>query len=177
MTRARLRPGAPAAPVLAAAVATLAGGCGLIAGSAQGVADRPSNVKALPPIVLVAEASSPGGEYRAWVYNTSDAMTCLEVAQASGGGSGCGPLGVDPGAGRSEDDSGILVSGSTTEASAVRAIVHDANGPDVTVAATSAEPVLPGVRVFVAGFAKTANPFAVDFVDEAGTVVDRVDLP
>jgi hypothetical protein len=160
---------------LGLAIAT--SGCGAIASMAQGLPDRPSNDKAIPPIVLVAEASSPGGEYRAWIYNTSDGMTCLEERHREGGGSGCGPLGDDPGPGRGASDKLVIVNASTRQPSAVKAVFHDANGPDVTVSVSSADPVLPGLRIAVAGFATTANPRSVDFIDGGGKTVEHVDLP
>ncbi len=166
------------APALAGMIAASTAGCAAVAGLSAGVPDQPRNEKAIPPIVLVAQGTSPGGDYRAWVYRTSDGMTCLETAAKGNGARSCvGGQAWDSGPGTSVGDSGVFVNGSTTQSTATSAVVHEASGGSVTVPLADAAPVLPGVRFFVAGFAPGSDPTTVDIVDAGGTVVESLTVP
>ncbi len=163
---------------LGMALATVTAGCGAVASVVGGgLPDRPANERAIPPVVLIAQGTSAAGEYRAWVYSTSDGMTCLEVGHRGGSGSGCGPLGDDPSGGRGSSDAGQWLDGSTTEASAAWAVVHDTKGPDVRVPVVGADIIVPGLRFWVAGFPNTANPVSVTFLDKDGNEVATATLP
>jgi hypothetical protein len=165
--------------VLATLVAASAAGCGAVAGLLAGVPDRPRNEQALPPFVLIAQGTGAGGDYRAWVYATSDGWTCVETAAKHNGGRSCVPVGQawDGGPGMSAGDDGVFVDGSTTLAIATSAVVHDGAGGSVTVPLADAAPVLPGVRFFVAGFAPGSAPTTADIVDASGTVLETISFP
>lgn len=160
-------------------VAVSTAGCGAVAGLFSGVPDRPRNELAVAPWVLVAQGTGAGGDYRAWVYRTSDGMTCQETAAKHNGGRSCigGGQAWDGGPGFSAGDDGVFAEGSTTQASATSAVVHDASGVSVTVPLRDGAPVLPGIGFFVAGFAPGSVPTTADIVDAAGTVLETITFP
>lgn len=163
---------------VAAALVLSTAGCGAVASMFVGVPDKPRNERAVAPVVLVAQGTGPAGDYRAWVYRTSDGMTCLETAGKHGGGSGCGgPQAWDNGPGLVTGDDGTFATGSTSQATATAAVVHDAAGSSVQVALTEASPVLPGIRFFVAGFAPGSHPTTADIVDTSGAILESVTFP
>ena len=162
--------------VLAGLIAVSTAGCGAVAGLFAGVPDRPRNELAVAPWVLVAQGTGAAGDYRAWVYRTSDGMTCLETAAKHNGGRSCIGDGQawDGGPGTSAGDDGVFAHGSTTQASATSAVVHDDSGVSVTVPLTDGAPVLPGIGFFVAGFAPGSVPEAAAIVDATGAVLETI---
>lgn len=164
---------------LVLALAPALSGCGAVASLFVGVPDQPHAVDRVGPAVMVAEGTSAGGDYRAWIYRTADRLTCLEVAQKDGGGTGCGP-GQDGaiGPGVSSNDAGVFVSGGTHRATAASVIVHGGSSGDVTVPATlPAEGVTSGIRYFVAGLPAGSRPTSADVVDAEGSILESLDFP
>ena len=154
--------------VIAAAVVS---GC-------QSVPDRPSNPDAVAPVVLVTEGSGPAGAYRVWAFRTALGWTCIEVDSGSGSNGGCDPAGGPPvGAGVGRDDHGVVVNGITAEASAVSAVVRDANGLTTTLTLFEVGPTVPGAKIAVGNLGPDANPAAIDFLDAGGSKVDSASFP
>jgi len=140
-------------------------------------AGGPSNPKAVGPVELVAQGTGPGGEYRVWAFHTSDGWACIEVDSPNAEGGGCDPRGGVPlGGGVARNAQGVIVDGVTAEASAVTAVVRDANGGATAVPLIEVGAALRGAKVVVANLGLAANPVAVDFFDASGAVVDTVAL-
>lgn len=154
--------------VIAAAVVT---GC-------QSVRDGPANPKAVAPVALVAQGTGPAGDYRVWAFHTSDGWACIEVAFMDGEGSICDPTGGPPiGGGVARNAQGVIVDGSTAEASAVTAVVREANGATTAIPLIEVGPTLPGVKIAIANLGLGANPVAVDFLDAGGSKVGSAPFP
>jgi hypothetical protein len=173
-----MRRGLAALALVLASVPAL-GGCGAAASLFATVPDQPHAVDRVGPAVVVAEGASAGGDYRAWIYRTADGLTCLEVAQKDGSGTGCGsgPEGAN-GPGVSSNDTGVFVSGGTRLAGAASAVVHGGAGGDVTVPAIlPADGVTSGIRYFVAGLPAGSQPTSVDIVDAEGAILETLELP
>ena len=144
----------------------------------QSVPDRPSNPDAVAPVVLVTEGSGPAGAYRVWAFHTALGWTCIEVDSGNGSNGGCDPAGGAPtGVGVGRDDHGVVVHGITTEASAVSAVVRDANGLTTNLTLFDVGPTVPGAKIAVANLGPDANPAAIDFLDASGSKVDSAPFP
>ena len=114
---------------------------------------RPTNEKAIPPIVPVGGGQTAQGPWQAVAYRTSDGWTCLEIIGGPGGSScGQGPdalLGIGYGSG--PPDQGSLVSGGTAidGAAAVSVLLDDGTIVPGTVVPVPPPVGAPGVNVFV----------------------------
>ena len=153
--------------VIAAAVVS---GC-------RSVPDGPDNPEAVAPVV-VTEGSGPAGDYRVWAFRTALGWTCIEVDSGNGSAGGCDPAGGPPiGVGVGRDDRGVVVHGITTEASAVSAVVRDANGLTTNLTLFDVGPTVPGAKIAVANLGPDAKPAAIDFLDADGSKVDSATFP
>jgi len=155
-------------------------GCSAIAGMVGGSGnDAPTNPKRVGPAVQVAAGKTAQGEFRGWVYRTSDGMTCFDVSVTGGGGGGSGScssdaagiggIGVSTGTGTE-----TTVSGGTMAPDAVSVVVHS-DGADVTVP-TAAAAIVPGMRFFVAVLGTGATPTTADVLRADGTVVETLPI-
>ena len=151
--------------------AALVSGC-------RSVPARPLNADAVAPFVLVTEGDGPAGAYRVWAFRTALGWTCIEVDSGSGSDGGCDPAGGPPtGGGVGRNDHGVVVSGITDEASAVSAVVRDANGLQTSLTLFDVGPTVPRAKVAVANLGPTSNPAAIDFFDASGAQVDSATFP
>ena len=147
--------------------------------SGGGVADRPENAKAIAPIALVAQGSGVAGDFRIWAYRTSEGMACIELATTGGASSTCDPTGRPPvgGGGLNRSARGVVVWANTGEASATKAIVHDASGASLSVGLIDGGSTMPGTKVAVANLGPPGSPVGIDFLDANGSKVDSVTFP
>jgi hypothetical protein len=144
----------------------------------QSVPDRPNNPEAVAPIALVTEGSGPAGDHRVWAFRTSLGWTCIEVDSGNGSNGGCDPAGGIPiGVGVGRDDHGVVVNGITAEASAVSAVIRDANGLTTAVTLFEVGPTVPGAKIALANLGPDANPASIDFLDAGGSKVDSAPFP
>jgi hypothetical protein len=149
-----------------------------VVGGCQSVPNRPNDPNAVAPFELVTEGAGPAGAYRVWAFRTSLGWTCIEVDSGNGSSGGCDPAGGTPiGSGVGRDDHGVVVHGVTAEASAVSAVVRDANGLRTAVTLFEVGPTVPGAKIAVANLGPDANPAAIDFLDAGGSNVDSVTFP
>src|SRR5205085_10234903 len=117
--------------------------------------------------------TGPAGAYRVWAFRNSLGWTCIEVDSGNGSDGGCDPAGGAPiGGGVGRTDRGVVVHGVTAAASAVRAVVRDANGGLTALTLVEVGSTVPGAKVAVADLGPGANPAAIDFLDPAGAKVD-----
>jgi hypothetical protein len=144
----------------------------------RSVPDGPDDPDAVAPITLVAEGDGPAGAYRVWAFRTALGWTCIEVDSGNGSDGGCDPAGGPPtGGGVGRNDHGVVVHGITAEASAVSAVVRDANGLTTSLTLFEVGPTVPGAKIAVANLGPDANPAAIDFLDAGGSMVDSAPFP
>jgi hypothetical protein len=144
----------------------------------RAVPDGPDNPDAVAPVTLVTEGVGPAGAYRVWAFHTALGWTCIEVDSGNGSDGGCDPAGGSPtGGGVGRNDHGVVVHGITAEASAVSAVVRDANGLTTSLTLFEVGPTVPGAKVAVANLGPDANPAAIDFLDASGSKVDSAPFP
>ena len=144
----------------------------------QSVGDGPANPKAVAPVALVAQGTGPAGDYRVWAFHTSDGWACIQVASMGGEDGICNPAGGPPiGGGLTRNAQGVIVDGITAEASAVTAVVRDANGATTAIPLIEVGPTLPGVKIAIANLGPGAKPVAVDFLDAGGSTVGSAEFP
>jgi hypothetical protein len=149
-------------------------GCSMVPGPG-GVRGQPENADAIAPVSVVTEGSGAGGDYRAWAFDTSDGMACVEVASDGGSSATCDPSGGPPvggGVGRSER--GVVAWAVTADPLAVAAILHDSRGAKIPVALVSAQGLRLNIAVVSLGSA--ADPLSMEFTDAAGLTVGSVVL-
>ena len=141
---------------------------------------RPTNEKAVPPIVPVGAGQTGHGPWQAVAYRTTDGWTCLEVIGGLGGSScGQGPdalLGIGTASGA--PDQGSLVSGGTAIAGAatVSVLLDDGSTVPGTVVPVPPPVGAPGVKVFVVPLPAGRAPKRVDLLDAQGGVLESTEL-
>ena len=141
---------------------------------------RPTNEKAVPPIVPVGAGQTGQGPWQAVAYRTTDGWTCLEVIGGLGGSScGQGPdalLGIGTASGA--PDQGSLVSGGTAidGAAAVRVQLDDGSIVPGTVVAVPPPVGAPGVKVFVIPIPPGRSPKRVDLLDAQGGTLESTEF-
>ena len=135
---------------------------------------NPDRVGAAVPI---GAGSAATGGWGAWAYRLKDGSMCLEYVGGDSGGAACGPevSMLKPTTSTSERDG--FISGGTTEATAVGAVIRFADGT-----ATKAPLIVPGDlstiggRYYVAAIPPTVQTVTVDIVDAGGAVLETATL-
>ena len=141
---------------------------------------RPTNERAVPPIVPVGRGQTGQGPWQAVAYRTSDGWTCLEVIGGLGGSScGQGPdalLGIGTASG--DPDKGSLVSGGTAigAATAVSVVLDDGSIVPGTVVPVPPPVGAPGVKVFVIPIPPGRSPKRVDLLDAQGGTLESTEI-
>lgn len=141
---------------------------------------RPTNEKAVPPIVPVGGGQTGQGPWQAVAYRTSDGWTCLEVIGGLGGSScGQGPdalLGIGTASG--DPDKGSLVSGGTAidGAAAVSVLLDDGSIVPGSVVPVPPPVGAPSVKVFVIPIPPGRSPARVDILDAQGAALESTEF-
>jgi hypothetical protein len=140
------------------------------------VPDQPANPDLLGQAVVVAQGNGELGQYRAWIYRTSRAETCFEIATQDMATTGCGP-GVDGAVGisRTDTDGGWFVGGGTRQP-AVTAVLRFADGREIRGPVAPAPPgVADGTSWFVIPV-PGEPPTSVDLLDASGAVLETTEF-
>ncbi len=144
------------------------------------VADRPTNEKAIPPIVPVGGGQTAQGPWQAVAYRTSDGWTCLEVIGGPGGSScGQGPDGLlGIGYGVRAPGPGSLVTGGTAidGAAAVSVLLDEGRAVPGAVVPVPPPVGAPGVKVFVVPLPPGRSPKRVDLLDAQGAALESTEF-
>lgn len=150
----------------------------LPAGAPGAVGPQPAvNPDRVGAPVPIAAGTAQAGAWGVWAYRLKDGSLCLEYVGGNSGGAGCGPEQgmLSPTTSTSERDG--FISGGTTQATAVGAVIRFADGTT-----TTAPLVVPGTlstigaRYYAAVIPATGNTLTVDIVDAAGTVLETTTL-
>jgi hypothetical protein len=168
-----IRRGRTAACLLIAATATACGVVPDIAGQ------RPSNDKAVPPIVHVLAGNGPNGPFRGVAYRTSDGWTCFEVLGS--GSSTCGQgeqalLGTGWSTGGPAGGGMVMGGTEALGAAGVRAFLAD--GSFVTGSLAPVPPPISqsGISVYAVPLPPGGAPKHLDILDANGAVLEGVDF-
>jgi hypothetical protein len=132
---------------------------------------------ALPPVIKIADAMGPRGQYRAWVYRTKDGLTCIDVVEAGSGTGTCGPNAdaIVSLSTAGDATGGLTVTGGTRAAGATMAVTTLHGGGTVQTALIRPGAFLPGdVALYVVMLPQGATIDRIDIVGGNGAVLETL---